>query len=369
MSDVEKSLRKYVIGESEGARNLRVQILRVANSDVPVLIGGPTGAGKEFAARGIHSLSARAGQSVAINCGAIPENLVEAELFGYERGAFSGAERRHIGHIERANGGTLFLDEIGDLPLAVQVKLLRVLETQCFFRVGGKEEINVDLRLVAASHKDLDQAVGDGRFREDLLYRINTILIDVPPLCERGGDVKEYFSLFIENYRERSGRLIDIEFEEDFWDGLEKYNWPGNIRELKNIAERAMVFFEGQTVSKKDLFSTLISGNKSGLVEETKVSGENERGLGFEDLLGFEEFGAEEPGAHLGTDQVGLFVEQLFENTAKNNVFEFDTIMGDIETATLDYALRLANGNVSKAAKMLNLRRTTLASKLAKRKK
>jgi sigma-54 specific flagellar transcriptional regulator A len=366
VSDLEKILGQYVIGVSEPATNLRARIAQVAPSDVPILIGGPTGAGKEYAARGIHSLSGRKGEPVAINCGAIPENLVEAELFGYERGAFSGAERRHVGYIERSHNGTLFLDEIGDLPLEVQVKLLRVIETQRFYRIGGKDEISADFRLVAASHKDLGNAVSIGKFREDLLYRINTIVLEVPPLRQRAEDVPEYFQLFLSNYNQRNSGAVDITFTSDFWDGLKAYSWPGNIRELRNVAERALIYFAGKTVTQSDLSETLLpkielEGGKIG-----RDTDDTEPVSTFDDFLAATEFNGQNGVAE--TDPIEDFVRGLFLDVGEHAPLDFQALINKVEQEMVDQALQMSNGNVSKAAKLLNLRRSTLSSKVMKRK-
>ena len=368
MNNSEEILTDYVIGSSEVARALRERIAQVSDSDVPVLISGPTGAGKEYAARGIHALSGREGQVISINCGAIPENLVEAELFGYERGAFSGADKRHIGHIERAHDGTLFLDEIGDLPLELQVKLLRVIETHRFYRVGGKSEVNVNFRLVAASHKDLEDAVQQGNFREDLLYRINTIMLDVPPLRQRGEDITDYFRLFLKNYELRNSKNLDIAFADDFWQGLVDYDWPGNIRELRNVVERAGIYFAGKLVSGEDLQTSLLSKKKIKTRGEEGVFQKVEPDASFEDALSEIGFGLQVSEIGPNEDALGRFFDDMFDGNGSEARLDFQELIKKIEATLIKLALERAGGNISKAANILQLSRSTLSSKILKKK-
>jgi transcriptional regulator with PAS, ATPase and Fis domain len=215
-------------------------IERISPSDAPVLIGGETGTGKELVARHIHLLSGRKGPFLAINCGAISEQLAESELFGHEAGAFTGAQGKREGWFEAANGGTLFLDEIGDLPLNLQVKLLRVLQEREVVRIGSRKTIAVDVRLVAASNVDLAQAVNAGQFRRDLLYRLNIAQVYLPPLRERPGDIFPLVQHFIKIYAARMN-ILNPEFTQDARALLLNYGWPGNIRELENVVHFALL--------------------------------------------------------------------------------------------------------------------------------
>jgi len=222
-------------------------IERLAPSTAPVLIGGETGTGKEVIARHIHRLSGRKGPFLAVNCGAISDQLAESELFGHEAGAFTGATGRRQGWFEAANGGTLFLDEIGDLPLSLQVKLLRVLQEREVVRIGSRKSIPIDIRLIAATNVDLDHAVAAGHFRRDLLYRINIAHIELPPLRERRGDILPLAQYFLQLYSDRM-ESKKPEFSAEAVALLTRYNWPGNIRELENIVHFALLICETATI-------------------------------------------------------------------------------------------------------------------------
>jgi len=231
-------IEQRLIGNSTGIRRLREEILDVADTDAPVLLQGETGTGKEIAARCLHEFGARkAGKYVAVNCGAIPENIFESELFGHERGAFTGAERLRIGRFEYAQRGVLFLDEIGTMPLSLQVKVLRTLQEREVIRVGSNEPQPLDIRLISATSKDLLAECAAGTFREDLYYRINVVELRVPPLRERGDDILLLFDYFsvqaAATYNRPEVSLLDADIGM-----LMNHDWPGNVRELKNIAER-----------------------------------------------------------------------------------------------------------------------------------
>ena len=228
-------------------------IRKVATTDASVLILGESGTGKEMAALAIHRRSARkSGPFVAINCGAIPEALLESELFGHEKGAFTGAHAQRVGRIETASGGTLFLDEIGELPTALQVKLLRFLQEQRIERVGGRSSIQVDVRVVAATHVDLRQAMTTGRFREDLFYRLAVVVLKLPALRERGGDIALLAQAFLRKFASRDGHQ-NLQFDASSVRALDRHAWPGNVRELENRVKRAMIMAEGPKITPADL--------------------------------------------------------------------------------------------------------------------
>jgi two-component system response regulator HydG len=246
-----------LVGESEAIRRLREQVLRVAPTDATVLILGESGTGKELVARALHDASRRRdGPFVSVSCAALPEGLLESELFGHEKGAFTGAIRRKVGRFELAHGGTLFLDEVGDVPPGLQVKLLRVLQERRFERVGGEETIEVDVRLVSATNRDLRARMAEGHFREDLYYRLAIVPIALPPLRERPEDVEILARHFLEKHSGRIGRRLSG-FEPEALALLRRQSWPGNVRELENAVQQAMVFAEGEAVGAADLPAAL----------------------------------------------------------------------------------------------------------------
>ncbi|HAN68113.1 MAG TPA: sigma-54-dependent Fis family transcriptional regulator, partial [Halieaceae bacterium] len=226
---------------------------KIAPTDITTLLLGASGTGKERFARALHELSPRAGKRmVAINCAAIPENLLESELFGYEKGAFTGANQQTIGKIEYANEGTLFLDEIGDLPLELQAKLLRFLQERVVERIGGRKEIPVDVRIVCATHQNLEQQMKDGRFREDLYYRVSEMTIKIPALKDRTGDTAVLAKAFLARF---SGELGNggRSFDAAALEAIERYSWPGNVRELESRVKRAAIMADGSQVTAEDL--------------------------------------------------------------------------------------------------------------------
>jgi DNA-binding NtrC family response regulator len=242
-----------LVGAGSAMQRVLDQVARVGPTSSNVLVVGESGTGKELIARAIHELSRNsAGPYVTVNCAAFSESLLESELFGHEPGAFTGADRRHIGQFERAHRGTLFLDEVGEMSQACQAKLLRILEGHPFQRLGGEEFIRVDVRMIAATHRDLLQLVKQRRFREDLYYRLRVIDIDVPPLRERGDDVLELASQFLEQFRRQVGRGPK-RLSAEAVKALRDYHWPGNVRELKNSVERAVVLGMGEEVKPQDL--------------------------------------------------------------------------------------------------------------------
>jgi sigma-54-specific transcriptional regulator len=244
---------KALVFEDPRSRAMLDRIRQIAPSDATVLVIGETGTGKEIVARHIHELGPRAGQPfVAVNCGAFPETLVESELFGHERGAFTGATSAKPGWFEAAQGGTLFLDEIGDLPLAVQVKLLRVLQEREVVRLGSRQPLPIDVRLVAATNVDLDQAVAAGRFREDLYYRLGVALLALPPLRERPGDILPLAGYFLRLYGQRLGN-VPATLSPEAEGRLLAHGWPGNIRELENVIHSALLVARGATIAAGDL--------------------------------------------------------------------------------------------------------------------
>jgi len=242
-----------LVGECPAMQSVFRTIEKVASYDAPVLILGDNGTGKELVARAIHEKGLRAkGPFVPINCGAIPENLLESELFGYEKGAFTGAASRVQGKVEYAQGGTLFLDEIGELPTPLQVKLLRFLQEKSIQRVGGRQDIELDVRIVAATNIDIQQAIREGRFREDLYYRIGLITMNLPPLRERQDDVLLLANYFMSAYAQEVGKNVRG-FSRPALDALREYSWPGNVRELENRVKRAVIMTDAKLIEPEDL--------------------------------------------------------------------------------------------------------------------
>jgi DNA-binding NtrC family response regulator len=242
-----------IIGRSLPMRRVMALIDQVAPSSASILVAGESGTGKEIVARTIHELSARReGPFIALNCAAIPDTLIESELFGHERGAFTGADKRRTGCFELAEGGTLFLDEIGEMKIDIQAKLLRVLEERKLRRVGGSSEISVDVRVLAASNRNLESATADGAFREDLYYRLNVFTVELPPLRERSEDIPLFVEHFLSELETPPNKTV-TGLEPDCLEALKAYPWPGNIRELRNVMERALIVTRGPLISLDDL--------------------------------------------------------------------------------------------------------------------
>ena len=242
-----------VMGNSPQMHNVCLRVEKVAGSNATILILGESGTGKELCARALHTKNPHAkGRFVAINCAAIPENLLESELFGYEKGAFTGAAKTTPGKIEYAEGGTLFLDEMGELPMSLQAKLLRFLQERVVERIGGREEIPINVRVVCATHQNLEEKISKGEFREDLYYRINEIPINIPPLREREGDVLMLARIFLDQFSDEQHKKIKG-FTKEAIAAIESHEWPGNVRELKNRIKRAVIMSDGKHITPDDL--------------------------------------------------------------------------------------------------------------------
>lgn len=270
----EDSGRFGLCGASPVMTSFFCQLEKVLDADLPVLINGESGTGKELVARAIHDYSARSAKPfVVVNCGAIPSQLIQSELFGHEKGAFTGATQRTVGKIEAANGGVLFLDEIGDLPLSLQANLLRVLQEHSITRVGGNQGVAVNFRLVAATHVDLQEAIRLGRFREDLYYRLNVIQLQLPPLRERRGDVRLLAENVLRNYAASNPKCQVAAFSSVAIRAMNAYDWPGNVRELINRVHRAIIMSDSRLVSATDLgLETLALDPPSVTLEAARAS-------------------------------------------------------------------------------------------------
>lgn len=308
---------------------------RVSRSDVPILVQGESGTGKELIARAIHSASPRGdGAFITVNAAAIPRDLLESELFGHERGAFTGAVETRIGRFREAAGGTLFLDEIGDMPIELQAKLLRVLQDHEVTAVGGRRSERVDVRIVAATHRDLDRAVADGTFREDLLYRLRVVPIELPPLRERAGDIPTLIEHFLNRYdAELTGGSHGL--AEAAIEHLVGYDWPGNVRELENAVKRALVLASGDILTPED-FEFLTPGGSPA------SAGESAGEASLSDIVVFEV----ESALAGGEDQI------------------YRDVMTRVERPLLETVLARTSGNQIKAAAMLGINRNTLRKKI-----
>jgi len=327
-----RPLGDRLIGESVDTQVLRKLIGQVAPSLATVLITGASGTGKEVVARQIHALSGREGPFVAINCGAIPESLLESELFGHEKGAFTGAVTARAGRFEQAKGGTLLLDEIGDMPNIMQVKLLRVLEERVIERVGGTKSIPVDVRLIAATHRDLQQRIEIDEFREDLFYRLSVFPIEITSLSVRPGDIPPLIDEFIR--RMNVDQSMSIEFSDDAMAALQSYSWSGNVRELANLIERLVVIKPGGVIEKQDLPWPIVERDKSPIVQHEIISHSI---------------------APAGASA---------KATLPNGGIDLKQHIAGIEKELIRQALVDANGVVQGAAKMLGVGRTTLVEKV-----
>ena len=253
LQQLQDSPLQGIITRDAGMLKICRSVEKVAPAQATVLLLGESGTGKELLAKAVHQLSPRSAKRfVAINCAAIPENLLESELFGYEKGAFTGANKQTRGKIEYADGGTFFLDEVGDLSLSLQAKLLRFLQERVVERIGGREEIPVDVRIVCATHQNLKKLIEENRFREDLYYRLSEIVISIPPLRERHGDAALLAHAFMHKFSRQEGRAL-LRFKQDALDAIEAYSWPGNVREMENYIKRAVIMAEGTQIGAEDL--------------------------------------------------------------------------------------------------------------------
>jgi len=341
----ENVVANIIIGETAPMRTLKRMIAAVAPSDAAVLVRGPTGAGKELVAEALHRASGRKGALVAVNCAAIPAELLESELFGHEKGAFTGAERARPGRIEQAAGGTLFLDEIGDMPAALQAKLLRVLETRRVQRLGGTTEQTVDFRLVTATHRDLTAAVAAGDFRADLFYRISVFPLSVPSLADRTADIPLILARLIEDHAAANPQTEVPHFDLGALRALSAYPWPGNIRELKNVLMRAFVMLPGRMVTARHVRDNLL-GMEMPCPDSAEVV-------------------MPEPPAPA---EKGALPDPSQFHDALTRLGDIDLrgYIRDIEVALIEAALDTRQGNVAQAADALRLRRTTLIEKMKK---
>ena len=327
--------REALVGSSSQMLDVYKAIGRVSSTDATVLIRGESGTGKELAARAVYNHSLRAEKPfMVINCVAIPETLLESELFGYEKGSFTGAAHRRVGKIEQARGGTVFLDEIGDMPMSIQAKFLRLLQENSIERLGGKEPISVDVRIIAATNRDLEKAVGEGKFREDLYYRLQVVTITMPPLRERKGDSVTLAAYLVARLSSEMS-MGNPGISPDAVKKIERYDWPGNIRELGNVLKKALIFNRGAPVQPEDItISDLENRNRiEGVAPTAKAS-----------------------------------VKQWVRNCLRSEKEEkiFDSCLDHVASLLIEEALDITQGNRSRAAKLLGMSRPTFHSKIEK---
>ena len=366
---------RYLDLPSRAMREALDLISRVAPLSTTVFISGPSGSGKEFAARAVHAFSTRGSAPfVAVNCGAIPKELLESELFGSEKGAYTGSIRTRAGLLESAAGGTLFLDELGDMPLDMQVKLLRVLEDRRFTRVGGSQEIKADVRLVCATHRDLMKMVDEGQFREDLFYRINVFPIAMKGLEERREDIPRLVELILKRFRGQ-GVGEAPKFQPSAITALQAASWPGNVRQLRNVLERCSVLYPGQSIGATEIERIAAPRKVIDRVEETMALFSSLQGLGFGGSAAkggdADQSPEEEPeppfelAPPLAPDLLSIPIDvQGFLRATPD--FNFKDHITRIEVAFIKGALAEMSGSVSGAARVLGLQRTTLIEKMRK---
>jgi nitrogen regulation protein NR(I) len=330
----ESDSSEVIFGRSKAMQEVYKQIGRVASTGATILIRGESGTGKELVARAVYQHSIRSNKPfLVINCVAIPETLLESELFGYERGAFTGAVNRRIGKIEQASGGTVFLDEIGDMPFGIQAKILRLLQERSIERLGGRSPIPVDVRVIAATNRDLEAALADGRFREDLYYRLKVVTLSLPPLRERNGDISILAEYFLKRYSKEMA-VNSPGLTQEAIQVMESYSWPGNVRELANTVQKALIFSRGAPISSEEIS------------EAIRI-----------DTEGRETWDQ----SHL--DSMQEWIKRSL-NSGQENVFV--DMIDEFSRIVMTEALSMTGGNRSQAAKLLGLSRPTLLAKIEK---
>ena len=362
---------KQIVGSSFQMRRLHELMLRVASTAASVLILGESGTGKELVAKAIHDLSPRAGRSfIPINCAAIPKELLESELFGHKKGSFSGAIADRKGRFELADGGTIFLDEIGDMPLEMQAKLLRVLQEGIVDSIGGARSFSVDVRILAATHRNLEAECAAGRFREDLFHRLNVVPIAVPPLRERGADIEELTRYFSRIYAQTNHAPISLDAA--LIKAFSDYAWPGNVRELSNVVHRFSVLYPGQRICAEGVAPELLPSKMP--IDLSAVTASCESDTAAESLnsqgLSAPSAPFEEQEIHRDEGNTNPVEEVLcmangggFFDGARLPLKDY---LASIERRIIQQALAKTGGNVSRTAQLLNVQRTTLIQKLQK---
>lgn len=370
-------MSETIIGNSAATQDLLTLIGAIAPTEASVLITGESGAGKELVAQGIHDKSLRSAHPfVAVNCGAIPAELLESELFGHKKGSFTGAISDHVGRVQSAHAGTLFLDEIGDMPMAMQVKLLRVLQEKVVVPVGSNKPIHVDIRVVAATHRNLEEEIKAGRFRADLYYRINVVPVCVAPLRERREEVPALVEHFAKIFAADKNTTLALDGK--FLRVMKAYDWPGNVRELSNMMHRLSVLHPGQRLSVQDVSPTMLP---VGMSELACGVGDSEQSSLLEMMFDDEPPVAQSadiqragpaasgPQEHLSEEDRDfesiIMRAQGFDDFRQQGQ-SLKGILSDVEQDIIQRALSETDGNVSRCAKLLRMQRTTLIERIKK---
>ena len=370
-------MSETIIGDSAATQDLLTLIGAIAPTEASVLITGESGVGKELVAQGVHEKSLRStGPFVAVNCGAIPAELLESELFGHKKGSFTGAISDHVGRVQSAHTGTLFLDEIGDMPMAMQVKLLRVLQEKVVVPVGSNKPINVDIRVVAATHRDLEEEIKGGRFRADLYYRINVVPVCVAPLRERRDEVPVLADHFAKIFAAEKNTTLVLDAK--FLRIMKAYDWPGNVRELSNMMHRLTVLHPGQRLSVQDVSPTMLPVGMSELACDV---GDLEQSslldMMFDNTLpvtqsadiqraGSAASGSQENQAEEDGEFESIIMRAQGFDDFRQQGQSLKGILSDVEQDIIQRALNETDGNVSRCAKLLRMQRTTLIERIKK---
>ena len=350
-------LNTMIDGDSSETKSMKNLIAMVSQTDSTALILGETGTGKDIVAQAIHKCSKKKGPLITVNCAAIPSELLESELFGHEKGSFTGADKLRKGRFEQSSGGSLFLDEIGDMPLPLQAKLLRAIESRTIQRVGGAEDIKIDLRLICATHRDLEKKVESGEFRADLFFRINVLPINVPSLAERRPDIPDLYLKLLKNLN--LNKTIEPIFTPDAITALSKHNWPGNVRELKNVIERACIIFPGKEVTSSNVYENLLRLKVPSVAEEQEAIWEMTADLSGINHIEFDE--------ELNNPEDYLPHPKNYKNwfTFYDEI-DLRRHLQDVEIVLIEQSLEKTGNKIAQAADKLKLRRTTLIEKMKK---
>ncbi len=345
-------MTEIIKGQCEATLQLKKLVEMVAKSNSTVLLRGETGCGKDVVARAIHEASNRSGNLINVNCAAIPSELLESELFGHEKGAFTGADSKREGRFEASDNGSLFLDEIGDMPMSLQAKLLRAIETRTIQRVGGRKEIELNLRLICATHQNIEQKIDEGLFRADLFYRINVFPIEIPTLSERKEDIPDLVNHILEEL-ERSGSSIP-KIDPSAINALKDYIWPGNVRELRNVIERAAIIFPQKNITAKNI--------KENLLKVNLPDNQDEKNILWEMTAELSEIEVEKNDNNNSIPHPSHY-KKWFELLEK---IDLRRHLSEVELILIEGALKKSNGSVTEASKSLKINRTTLIEKMKK---